>query len=230
MPKEQQIDHVALVFDDKDEMVRCLDIVSGYEGLICEVVPWRLVLMPRSLSEICQKRGILPARIVKVHRPEGGWDSGYDHLATLGKRIDQDAGRLPLSANGSSSGVPYRMRQAQQAAVIAGVWDEEERMDDTLQLMGTLAERPARMAVAAALGKRKSDVVAYTNLVLAKGRLPEVAANEVSREVRDLQALGIVDPENPSRLTERGLRIVALLLYGRHWKEHTDPAKRAIVG
>lgn len=37
---------VALIFDNKDEMVRCLDIVSEYKGIVCRVSPWDVVSMP----------------------------------------------------------------------------------------------------------------------------------------------------------------------------------------
>lgn len=58
-------DQVCLEFESKEELIRCLDVVSGLDGLGCEVVPWTLVIGPTSLATICEKRGI-QARVVKL--------------------------------------------------------------------------------------------------------------------------------------------------------------------
>ncbi len=103
-------------------------------------------------------------------------------------------------------------------------------MDDTLQLMGSLVRHPAGMAVAAAIGKRKADILAYADQVLAEAHLSQIGSiDKLSQEIKWLQRLGIVEAKDPARLTERGLKIVSLLLYGTHWKEHTDPAERSLV-
>jgi len=61
---------VALVFDSKEEIVRCLDIASEYKGTTCEVTPWDIVVVPTDLAKICQKRGVRIVRELRVPTQE----------------------------------------------------------------------------------------------------------------------------------------------------------------
>jgi len=62
---DDPVGEVALRFQSKDDLVRCLDIVSELGGLACEVVPWTTVIGPSDLIILCEKQGI-PIRVAKV--------------------------------------------------------------------------------------------------------------------------------------------------------------------
>ena len=62
---DPSVGQICLEFDSKEELIRCLDVVSELGGLGCEVVPWKLVIGPASLDTICEKRGVR-ARVIKI--------------------------------------------------------------------------------------------------------------------------------------------------------------------
>ena len=90
---------LALVFDDKQEIIRCLDIASEYEGTVCEVTPWDIVVVPADLAKICQKRGVRIARVLRVptqeEREERPPEPLPDRVIETIKRMFEDAHDIP---------------------------------------------------------------------------------------------------------------------------------------
>lgn len=79
MTKTMGSGRVAFFFDDRDEFIRCLEEVSRYQGLTCEVAPWRVIIMPDLLAKVCRKRGIVPARVMtKLVRPDDESDEARE--------------------------------------------------------------------------------------------------------------------------------------------------------
>jgi len=64
-PPDPSVGQVCLEFDSKEDLIRCLDLISELDGLGCEVVPWKLVIGPASLDTICKKRGVR-TRVIKM--------------------------------------------------------------------------------------------------------------------------------------------------------------------
>ena len=65
---DETVGQIALHFASRDEMIRCLDMISTLGGLACQAVPWTTVIGPKLLVTLCAKNGI-PAKPAKVVPP-----------------------------------------------------------------------------------------------------------------------------------------------------------------
>lgn len=92
---------VALIFDNKVQLLRCLDELARYEGLIYEVVPWTTLYVPTSLGKICKRRGLASKVVTVVPDDELDPDEQAQLMESafqLAKRIAKDAGDIPSDA------------------------------------------------------------------------------------------------------------------------------------
>jgi len=97
--KEMPSGRVAFYFEDRDQFIRCLEEVSRYEGRMCQVAPFHMIIMDTLMGKVCQKRGIVPARVWTKVKASG--DMPEDEVARVmqqSKEMLKDVGILPRDA------------------------------------------------------------------------------------------------------------------------------------
>jgi len=57
---------IGLAFDSKEDFIRCLELVSRYPGITCEVLPWKLIKAPPPVKALCEQEGIKAREVPMV--------------------------------------------------------------------------------------------------------------------------------------------------------------------